>query len=56
MVSPLGRLLNHCRILVVGGEYFIANDLANQGFGKLGADVIGPASDQEKALDLLASV
>src|SRR4051812_44985175 len=54
MNPPLGQLLNHCRILVVEDEYFIADDMA-KALEKLGAHVIGPASDQEKALDLLSS-
>ncbi|EIM24951.1 CheY-like receiver domain-containing protein [Microvirga lotononidis] len=54
MNSPLGQLLNHCRILVVEDEYFIADDMA-KALESLGADVVGPASDQQKALALLSS-
>ncbi|UVF20259.1 response regulator [Microvirga terrae] len=53
-VSGHKQSLRDCRILVVEDEYFLAEDMA-QALEKLGATIIGPASDREKALALLSS-
>ncbi|WP_262299121.1 response regulator [Microvirga sesbaniae] len=53
-VSESTQALQDCRILVVEDEYFIAEDMA-LALERLGATVIGPASDREKALALLSS-
>jgi CheY-like chemotaxis protein len=53
-IHEIGQSLNHCRILVVEDEYFIADDMA-KALEKLGAEVVGPASDQERALAFLSS-
>lgn len=45
--------LANCRLFVVEDEYFIADDIA-QALRRLGAEVIGPAADQDEALGLLA--
>lgn len=42
------------RVLVVEDEYFVADDMA-QALRKLGAEVVGPVPDKDKALALLAS-
>ena len=55
MDAPVfNQSLARCRILVVEDEYFIADDMA-KALEKLGAEVVGPAADQEKALALLSS-
>jgi len=41
-------------VLVVEDEFYIADDMANA-LRKLGAEVIGPAPTEEKALGLLSS-
>lgn len=42
------------RVLVVEDEFFLADDLA-QALGRVGAQVIGPTSEQAEALQLLAA-
>lgn len=54
MTDAPRTLLQDRRVLVVEDEYFIADDIA-QALRKLGAEVIGPASDRAKALALLSS-
>jgi len=46
-----GALANR-RVLVVEDEYFIADDIT-RALQALGAHVVGPAPDRERALDLL---
>jgi CheY-like chemotaxis protein len=54
MTNSAGRPLTRCRVLVVEDEFYIADDMANA-LRKLGAEVIGPVSTQERALDLVSS-
>lgn len=41
------------RVLVVEDEFFLADDLA-QALEQVGAEVVGPASEQQDALELLS--
>ncbi len=42
------------RILIIEDEYFLADDLANE-FTQCGADIIGPLTSVEEAIELLQS-
>lgn len=48
------RTLSQCRILVVEDEYMLADDLKEE-LERAGAIVLGPVSDVESALTLLAT-
>lgn len=50
-MNPSDRLVN-CRLLVVEDEFFLADELARS-LTASGADVIGPVSNVDDALDLV---
>jgi CheY-like chemotaxis protein len=48
------KSLQHCRVLVVEDEYFLAEDMA-RAVTELGAEIVGPVPDRAGALALLSS-